>query len=219
MANPRITSAIIIPMLLIGIGGYVYSHWTDSVSKIYRLHFGNDTYPLPGGGVWGDPTIESYKVLTEAQYDVGIVVYPDSTELESMGGTSTLQISATITAPGWYIWVGLVIHNQGAQPVLIGAPAYQFSNGSDISNWFAHQEYLYGPFTQGEFATVDPPVWEDIEYYQLPPNHIQATPPVALAYSQELVLWIRLQLRQDYPDPTNFILSITIAPTATPFLP
>jgi len=200
MANAKTITLIIIPMLLISMGGYVYAHWTDSVFKKYKFHF-----------LCVEAEIKSYKVLTEKKYnDDKITVYPTAEELEQMGGTSTLQISAIIPEPGWYIWVGLVIHNQGTPPVLVGTPTFEFSDPNGIAGWFSHNEYFYGPFTQGEFATADPYVWDGIKYYELPPNYPQATPPVGLEHCEKLILWIKLQLNPDYPGPMDFSLQIAI---------
>lgn len=210
MANAKIITLIIIPMLLICMGSYVYAHWTDNVFTKYKFHF-----------KCVETEIKSYKVLTEHKYnDDKITVYPNSTELEQMEGTSTLQISSIIPEPGWYIWIGLVIHNQGTPPVQVDTPTYEFSDPNGISDWFTHDEYFYGPFTKGEFATADPHVWDGIKYYELPPDYPEAEQiPVPLEHCEKLVLWIKLQLSPEYPGNMDFslqiaiILNVSLAPT------
>jgi hypothetical protein len=207
MANAKIITAIIIPMLFISMGGYVYAHWTSSVFKKYKFHI-----------CWPDAEITSYKALTNpGSDDDEIIVYPNSTELEQMGGTSTLQISAIIPEPGWYVWIGLVIHNQGTPPVQIETPIYQFDDPNSISNWFTHTEFFFGPFTNGEFANIkdDPRVWDGIKCDELPPSYPQATPPVRLEHCEKLILWIKLQLSPDYTGSMEFTLQIAIKLAAT----
>lgn len=207
MVNAKIITAIIIPMLLICTGGYVYAHWTDNVFQKYKFHF-----------FWVDPVITSYKALTEEKYNGdNITVYPTPEELDQIGGASNLQISAIIPEPGWYIWVGLVIHNQAIPPALIDKPTYQFIDPNNISNWFTHDEYFYGPYDKGEFANIkdDPCVWDGIKYYELPPNVAEAIPPVRLEYGEKLILWIKLQLSPDYQGSMDFSLQISIILTVT----
>ena len=207
MANAKIITIIIIPMLFICMASYGYAHWTDNVFKQYKFHF-----------LCVEAEITSYKVLTEHKYnDDKITVYPTSDELEQMGGTSTLQISAIIPEPGWYIWVGLVIHNQGVPPVLVDVPTYEFSDSNGIAGNFTHDEYFYGPFIKGEFANIknDPRVWDGIKYYDLPSTYPQTTPPVRLEHCEKLILWIKLQLSPDYSGPMDFSLQIAIILTAT----
>ncbi|MCW4020933.1 MAG: hypothetical protein NWF14_06875 [Candidatus Bathyarchaeota archaeon] len=209
MANSKIIAAIIIPILLISMSGYVYAHWTDTVFKQYKFHFG-----------FFEAEIKSYKVLTEKKYnDDMITVSPKAEELEKMGGTSTLEISSVIPEAGWYIWVGLLIHNQGSTPVLIGSPTYEISDPNNVSEWFTFEEHFYGPYTGGEFATTDPPVWSGIKYYELPPE-AKETVLRRLEPYKKFVLWIKLQLDPEYPGEMDFSITIAIklavAPAPTP---
>jgi len=205
MANGKIITLLIIPLLLIPTISYVYAHWTDTVFKQYKFHF-----------FCVESEIKSYKVLTERKYnDDKITVYPTAEELEEMGGTSTLQISSIIPEPGWYIWIGLVIHNQGIPPVLVDEPTFEFSDPNGVADWFTHREYYYGPFNKGEFATADPYVWDGIKYYELPPDYPQTTPPVRLEHCEKLILWIKLELSAEYPGPMDFSLQIAIKLTST----
>lgn len=198
MVKSKIISAIIIPMLLMSVGGYVYAHWTGNVLTKYKFHF-----------FWADVTLESYQVLTDPLYTGSIgTIDPDW-----INGTRALRISAVVPEPGWYMWIGLVIHNNGLPSVLIDKPTYEFNGPSDISSNITSEEYFFGPYDETEFSIIqnDPLVWDGIQYNQLPPSITQASPPVTLAHCERLILWIKLQLNPAYQGPVNLNLGIAVS--------
>jgi len=215
MTNSKLIPAIFIPMVFIAMSGYTYAHWTDSVFKNYRMHVG-----------CVDTEIKTYKVLSPYNDDLIDTWPPD-------GPTRTLSISAENVFPGWYAWIGFIIQNQGTLPARIHIPTYQVSDPDNVWDWFTHEEYFYGQLIDGEsygWERRDVPrdVYANVKLKPtpgavLPPPPDNIPPPVYLeAYGphtlNSMVLWIRLQLRDDYPIPGPFELQIEIIVAATPAL-
>jgi len=216
MTNSKLIPAIFIPMIFIAMSGYTYAHWTDSVFKDYRMHVG-----------CVDTEIKTYKVLSPYNDDLIDTWPPD-------GPTRTLSISAENVFPGWYAWIGFIIQNQGTLPALIHAPTYRVSDGVGIWDWFIHEEYFYGQIIDGTsygWPRNDVPrsVYADVKLNPKNPQHVAPPPPDDIpspvyleAYDghtkNSMVMWIFLKLREDYPIPGPFELSIEIIVAATPAL-
>lgn len=203
MKDTRILSALLVPLLLISISAYSYAHFTDTVVQKYKLHVQCFTVH-----------IKSYKVVSRYDDDL-IDKYPSEDELERMDGTTTLEISTDTAFPGWWVWIGLLIQNQGNVPANVTTPIYEISDPAGVGVYT--EEYFYGPYTHGDFVSVDHIVWgkvrwKDLEENGAPPGYVP--PPVTLepegqAYENKMVLWIYLELLDG---PTNgFDIQIRIA--------
>ncbi|MDH5770750.1 MAG: hypothetical protein OEZ25_05640, partial [Candidatus Bathyarchaeota archaeon] len=99
--NTKILVVLMIPLLLISMGAYSYAHFTDSVVKKYKLHV--KCFMVE---------IKSYKAVSRFDDDL-ITKNPPDDVLEAMGGTTTISLSTNKAFPGWYVWVGLLIQNEG----------------------------------------------------------------------------------------------------------
>ena len=208
MNNTKILAVLIIPLLLISMGAYSYAHFTDSVVKKYKLHV--KCFMVE---------IKSYKAVSRFDDDL-ITKNPPDDVLEAMGGTTTISLSTNKAFPGWYVWVGLLIQNEGDFPAEVNKPSYDISDPAGVGVYT--EEYFYGPYTHGEFVSVDYTVWggirwQDLEAYGAPPGARQ--PPLQLepygkAYKNKMVLWIYLELLNG-PDDFVVHIEINITPTAT----
>jgi len=196
----RLLILIIIPILLFPMASLAYAHFTDTVVEKYKIHV---AYP--------DIEIGSYKVLSKW----------DGCLIKTCVVDNTITIQTKIF-PCWYAWIGLILHNQGCQPVSVQAPSYNVYDPNDVWKYFTHTEYFYGPYDKGEFATADPKVWDGLKWWQLPPKADPTSPPISLEYCHKLVLWIKLKF--DPPSGGckcycyNFKIKISITVGWTPEL-
>ena len=220
MNNAKVLTALLIPLLLISLGAYSYAHLTDSVVKKYKLHVKCFTVQ-----------IKSYKAVSRYDDDL-IYKDPPDDVLEAMGGTTTVSLSThnafLPTKPsgkGWWVWVGLLIQNQGSFPANVTTPDYDINATAGVGIYT--EEYFYGPYTQGDFVSVDHTVWggirwKDLEADGAPPGDVP--PPILLepygdAYKNKMVLWIYLELI-DLDGPTyEFYVEIKITVSTVAVFP
>ena len=211
MNNSKILVALLVPILLISLSAYSYAHFTDSVVKKYKLHVRCFIVE-----------IKSYKAVSRYDDDL-IYKYPPDDLLEAWGGTTSISLSTDKAFPGWWVWVGLLIQNQGSFPANVTTPIFEISDPAGVGVYT--EEYFYGPYTHGDFVSVDHLVWggirwRDLEQYGAPPGNV--TPPVLLepngdAYKFKMVLWIFLKLL-DGPSE-GFSVQIRISVTSTAVYP
>ena len=176
--NVKLMVLILIPMLLIPLVSLVYAHFTNDISQRYRIHVAFDNME-----------IGSYKVLSPWDDDL----------IKKELHDNTLAIQTRIF-PGWFVWIGLVLHNSGETPYTISTPAYDVYDSSNLWQYFIHTEYFYGPYDKGEFATADPKVWGGIKWWQLPPEAEPAELPAIVDPCHKLILWIKLK----FEPPTSW---------------
>lgn len=219
MKNAKILTALLIPLLLISLAAYSYAHFTDTVVKKYKLHV--KCFMVE---------IKSYKAVSRYDDDL-IDKYPPDDLLEQMGGTTTISLTTdnaflptTPSGKGWWVWVGLLIQNQGSYPANVTTPIYDISNTAGVGVYT--EEYFYGPYTHGDFA-VHSEVWggvrwKDLEQYGAPPGNISSPillEPAGDAYKNKMVLWIYLEL-VDLDGPTDeFYVQIKITVNTTAVYP
>ena len=204
MNNAKILTALLIPLVLISLAAYSYAHFTDSVVKKYKLHV--KCFLVE---------VKSYKAVSRYDDDL-IYKYPPDDLLKAMGGTTTISLSTDKAFPGWWVWIGLLIQNQGSFPANVSTPVYDISDPAGVGVYT--EEYFYGPYTHGDFVSVDHTVWggvrwKDLEKYGAPPGNV--TPPVTLepagdAYKNKMVLWIYLQLLDGPTDDFSIRIEITV---------
>jgi len=226
--NLKLLTAILIPMMLIPMASFAYAHWTASIYKIVKMHVR-----------CVNVGIITYKCLSPWD-DKLIKRWPSDDELNAMGATTSIRINTSIF-PGWYVWFGFIIQNQGIYPTYIEAPTYSFTDPEGIQAWFNHQEYFYGQIIDGDscgWPREDVPqdvyakVWVPSKKHLsqppppgavLPPPPGNIPPPVYLEQygphtKNSMVLWAYLQLREDYVGPYPFTIEIALTITATAVL-
>lgn len=180
IVRKQLFALLIIPMLLVPMAGLSYAHFTGSVVKKYKLH------------VCG-PQIEikNYTIVTSCWLKRVIKVSPPIGELP----TDTISISSKIF-PCWFVWIGLVLHNQGCIPAKVNVSEYIIDDPDDVWKWFKHKEFFYGPYTEEELEAVRDKVWDHRVWWRMPPKCVTPTePPITLQPCQRLVLWIKLKFK------------------------
>lgn len=185
--NTKLLTAILVPMLLLPLAGFGYAHWTDSVTKQIKFHVG-----------YVDATIKSYKCLSEFNDD-WIFREPPEDDVPA-GGTKTIRIWTERAFPGWWVWIGLIIQNQGPFPVEVGVPEYTVTMEPPGSVLYKTEEYFYGPYNTQEWQTAkktvwDPITWKYLKEYGAPPGNV--TPSIPLeqhgpSNENRMVIWIYL---------------------------
>jgi hypothetical protein len=109
--------------------------------------------------------------------------------------TDTISISSKIS-PCWYVWIGLIIHNQGCIPAKVNVTQYIVDDPKNVWKWFQHTEFFYGPYTEEELQNVKNKVWGSCGCYNLPPKCVPSTkPPIVLEPCHRLVIWIKLKYK------------------------
>jgi len=204
--DSKLLSAILVPMLLIPLMGFGYAHWTDRVTTQVKLHVG-----CTGAN------IISYKCYSE--FDDEWITKDPPAELVPPEGFSTLRISTDRAFPSWYVWIGLLIQNQGTFPVNVYEPDYETAitppNGASLR----HEEYFYGPYKRADFNKDG--VWKSItgDNYlkKLDPDigvkgGDPADPPfihLDPAGPNKMVLWIYLLIEDGVEE---FFIELEISP-------
>lgn len=179
MVRKRLFALIIIPMLLIPIAGLSYAHFTDSVVKKYKLHVAGP-----------EIEIKNYTIVTWCKLKHIITVSAP------MLPTDTIYISSKIFRC-WFVWIGLLLHNQGCMPAKLNIPEYIFVNDThNVEKWFLRYEYFYGPYTEDEFEAARDKVWDNLYWRRMPPKcqpRYNLSEP--LQPCQRVVLWIKLKFK------------------------
>jgi len=114
----RKIAALLLPLLIMPLIGFAYAHWTDSVTKQYKLRFGTVEIEIyswhvddivawdadSDGVVWGDEVVVTE--VWDGDHIVG------------------LQIWASPVGPGFHLEFKMLVHNYGRLPVRIRAPVW-----------------------------------------------------------------------------------------------
>jgi hypothetical protein len=211
----RVFVALIIPILLVSLGGLGLSHFTAGTAVRYGI-----------GIAWLKVGFKCYKYKSPWSCHVNA---PDC---------YTLQISTQIF-PGWYCWIGFILENFGTTYAAdISTPTYTITSGDrSLSSSFVHNEYFYGPWTENSVPdNVYTNVWVPSTRDKhapggaiLPPSPGNVPAPVYLqpygsgSVSDSvdcMVLWIFIQYPRNAPAlHTNTQLVITPTCTCAPSPP
>lgn len=188
--TPKLTALILIPLIAMAILGISYSHWQETLTITGTITTGE----------WGTE-IGSRKVLYPHGYDEQMNISD-----QKISNNQTLQITIEGTTQSWYMWVGLVIPNDGIPPAQVKTPIYEYVlNSMNIESCFTNTTYFYGPFDGGDFNAV----WDGTQIEDLPPpesteppftNPPQQTPPITLETSQKAIIWTKITFKTT--DPT-----------------
>ena len=203
--NAKIITAILIPIMLISIGSYAYAHWTDSVTKKYKLHV-----------VCTQTKIKTNKVLTDWVDDEYIIKIPSDDELSEMDGTYTLRVSTDRACPNFDVWIGLMLHNQGILPERVYPPTITVTPDPPNGVSYEYSSFTYGIFSGGDFtdyyagsAGFNHQDFRDV----LDPSTgiVGKTPidlPVVIEPCEKLVMWTYFKLLDG---PEEFTVQIEIS--------
>jgi len=202
LASTRIIAAILIPVILMSLASYAYAHWTDTVEKRYKLH-AKCTYTK----------IKTNKVITDWIDDKYIKKAPSDEELSEMDGSYTLQISTNKGCPGFDVWIGMMLHNQGGLPEQVYPLTFVVQTSPPNGVSYESSNFTYGIFSGGDFTDYYAGIKHSNFREKLDPNTgiIGRTPidlPVVIEPCQKIVIWIYLKFIDGRP---RFNIQIRIA--------
>lgn len=208
VTNIKIITAILIPMVLISTASYGYAHWTDSITKRYKLHVRCT-----------QTKIKTNKVLTDWVDDQYIIKIPSDLELEAMDGTYTLSISTNRACPGFDVWIGFMLHNQAEREAngaeMVYPPIFTVTQDPPNSVSYEYSSFTYGIFSQGDFTDYYAGINRKNFRDALDPSKgiVDKTPidpplPRVIEPCNKLVIWTYLKIIDGHPE---FTVQIEIA--------
>ena len=189
----RLKSALLIPMLLIITASISYAYWTDQITIKHEFTTGTI-----------ETEIGSHKTITNYNDDHITVIQPNK---------ETLQIICQVS-PSWYLWIGLLIHNEGTLPVRVVYFTISTNNTAIWNQYFTREEYFYGPCSDGDFTNV----WAPYPPNTPPPPGNVPLSTISLDHCQKMVVWQHLYISDAYSDSV-FGLEITITYTVELAIP
>ena len=204
MINKKILTMIIIPLLLIPLTSFGYAHFTHTIEKRYKIHI-----------YCGEVDIESYKIYSHI----------DDEDIDDQLINGTLIFSADVYL-GWFVWVGLVIKNNGLFDMNYEQTNLEIETIPPDSVIWQSNEFLYGPFTEAEF-NHNPDVWryvtgssweekldpEEGVIGQTPtPPPVYLEGPPAHYNACKLIAWIYIEI---VDGPETFTIEVSVSPVVT----
>lgn len=187
LTSTRIIAAILIPVILMSLASYAYAHWTDTVEKRYKLH-AKCTYTK----------IKTNKVITDWIDDQYIKKVPSDEELSEMDGSYALQISTNRGCPGFDVWIGMMLHNQGSLPERVYPLTFVVQTSPPNGVSYESSNFTYGIFSGGDFTDYYAGITRQDFREKLDPNTgiIGKTPidlPVVILPCHKIVIWTYLK--------------------------
>jgi hypothetical protein len=135
--------ALLIPLLLLPLVAFGYAHWTDSVIKKYKFHFGTVEVEVVK---WHVDECNAYDANSNA------IVFGDEVNvtevLDAEGELIGFQIAAAPVGPNFWINFTMLLHNKGRLPFEVYAPVV------NVSDLYA-SDPCWGTFT----PLATPPSW------------------------------------------------------------
>jgi hypothetical protein len=171
--NEKIAAIFCTILVAMSLSGVAYSHWSDTVNIMGTVEMAHL-----------EIVIGSEKVLSPHN-DRITVSKPDK---------QTLQIIAEDVSPCWYVWIGLLIHNEGILPAEAKEPVITFEDPDNLQDYIDSYTYFYGPHTGGDHNSY---VWgshaklenlpDDGDEPLFPAEPVE--PPVPIDPCQHVVTW------------------------------
>jgi len=180
MRTNKISALFMILAITLSIIGITYSHWADTVRIEGKVKMAHILIDIKSEKVLMSKDVQKYSSVT---YEVS----PDK---------HTLSIYSENLKPCWYIWVGLVMQNQGTLPGKIKSLEYIFEDSDGFEDYFETAEYFYGPYPENTgFGTLE--VWGKVkidEQLKSDGSVTFTTPstptPFTLNPTEKAVIWI-----------------------------
>jgi len=118
--------ALLIPLMLISMASFGYAHWSDSVTKKYKLHSGTVEIDIIQ---WHIDKCTSYDVNCNKEvYGDEIQVFPIK---DPTGQVIDLHILADPIFPCWELEFKMLVHNKGRLAVRFEKPTIVFKGPYD----------------------------------------------------------------------------------------
>lgn len=191
--------ALTIALSLVGIS---YSAWSDQIHIVGEVKMAHVTM-----------TIISEKVLTSREVER----YSEITYTRSEDG-HYLSITCDNLRGCWFVWVGLVLQNQGTIPANLKAPEYYFEGPDGFEDYFEVEDYFYGPYPEETgFGSLE--VWGRVKVSEdgplKPDGNVtfaepQSTPPFKTEPGEKCVVWIWIHCLDTPPDSNGETVTLYI---------
>jgi len=190
MTTTKISALFMALAITLSIAGFTYAHWTETIRINGTVKMAHILIDIKSEKVLMSKYVQKYS-------SVDYTVSPDN---------HTLTIYSKNLRPCWYIWIGLVLQNQGTLPGRIKPPEYSFDPPDSWGTYFETIEYFYGPYSENTgFGTLE--VWgkvkidEDLLSNGTVTFTTPSTPtPFILDPTEKAVIWVWIHVRPDIPD-------------------
>jgi len=190
MKTTKISALFMALAIVLSLVGFTYAHWAGTVRIEGTMKMAHMLIGIKSEKVLMSKDVEKYSSVT---YEVS----PDE---------HTLAIYSENLRPCWYIWVGLVMQNQGPLPGKMKPPEYSYDPSDTWGNYFETTEYFYGPYPENTgFGGLE--VWgkakigEDLLSDGTVTFTTPSVPtPFTLNPTEKAVMWIWIHCKLDLPD-------------------
>jgi len=190
MNTTKTYALLMVLVITLSAAGFAYAHWADTIHIFGSVKMAHILINITSEKVLTSKDVQKYSSVT---YEVS----PD---------LHTLTIYSENLKPCWYIWVGLVMQNQGTLPGKIKPPVYSFEPPDGWDDHFETKEYFYGPYPEPTgFGTLE--VWgrtkisEQLKSDGTVTFSTPSTPtPFTLNPTEKAVTWIWIHCKADVPD-------------------
>lgn len=201
MNTTKISAIFLVLAITLSIAGFTYAHWTDTVQiegTVKMAHILID--------IKSEKVLMSRDVKRKYNSTVWYEVSPDM---------HTLEIHSYNLGPCWYIWVGLVMQNQGPLSGQIKPPEYVFVDEYGFEDYFETKDYFYGPYPENTgFGNLE--VWgrakidEQLLYNGTATFTTPSQPtPFTLNPTEKAVIWVWIHVKPSVP-PTAMDKTVTL---------
>ena len=194
MKTTKLSALFMTLAIILSLAGFTYAHWADTVQIEGRAKMAHILVNINSEKVLMSKDVQKYSSVT---YEVS-------------ADKHTLAIYSENLKPCWYIWVGLVIQNQGPLPGQLKPPEYSFEPSDTWGTYFETEEYFYGPYPEETgFGNLE--VWGKVEIDEqlLPdgtvdfPTEVPKPPPIPLDPTEKAVLWIWIHVHETVPEDSQ----------------
>ncbi|UCE28730.1 MAG: hypothetical protein JSV85_05490 [Candidatus Bathyarchaeota archaeon] len=190
MTTTKISALFMTMAIVLSLLGFTYAHWADTVQIEGKMKMAHVLIGIKSSKVLTSRVVERYSNVT---YEVS-------------SDEHTLAIHSENLRPCWYIWVGLVMQNQGPLPGKMKPPEYSYDPSDTWGNYFETTEYFYGSYPENTgFGTLE--VWgrakldeellsDGTVAFTTPPTQA----PFTLDPTEKAIIWIWIHCKLDLPD-------------------
>ena len=192
MKTNKLSALFMILAIILSIAGFTYGHWSDKIRIEGSIEMAHILVSIKSAKVLISPYVQKQ--------------YQSYAEWEISPDEHTLEINSTNLGPSWYIWVGLIMQNQGPLPGQIKSPQYIFEDEYGFKDYFETKEYIYGAYPENT-GLGNLEVWGKVEIdEQLKPDgtvdfptEVPKPTPLPLDPMEKAVVWIWIHVIPDVP--------------------
>jgi len=201
MNTTKLSAILMLLAISLSIAGFTYAHWQDTVKIDGKIKMAHILIDIKSEKVLMSQCVKKY--------------YNSSVSYEVTPDLHTLKVYSKNLGPCWWIWVGLVMQNQGTLPGKIKPPVYSFEDEYGFAQYFETKEYFYGSYPENTgFGTLE--VWGKVEIDKNLRSDgtvsftTPSTPtPFPLNPTEKAVIWIWIHVIPSVP-PTAMGKAVTL---------